>query len=120
MGTVRCSRTFTSILGGTYIQLVARWEFGKRRYVYEELAVYGIHDRNLRFWSFTSDGKRSEGTLADASDIHPHAIAFEALMPAGLARMIYWPNDGGGFNWAVEARTKKGWKRFTQHHYLPA
>jgi hypothetical protein len=38
-------------------------------------------------------------------------------MPAGLARMIYWPNDDGGINWAVESKNKKGWKRFTLHHY---
>ena len=31
--------------------------------------------------------------------------------------MIYWPNPEGGFNWAVEAKTKKGWNRFTIHHY---
>ena len=41
-------------------------------------------------------------------------------MPAGLARMIYWPDEAGGFYWAVEARNQKGWKRFTQHHYLAA
>jgi hypothetical protein len=38
-------------------------------------------------------------------------------MPAGLARMIYWPNDDGSINWAVEAKNKKGWKRFTHHKY---
>jgi hypothetical protein len=117
MGKIRCTRTFTKILGGKYIQLVARWEFGKK--IYEEFAVYGVKDNILSFWSFTSDGKRSEGVLADGKDVHPDAIAFEAQMPAGLARMIYWPNEDGGINWAVEAKNKKGWKRFTQHKYLP-
>jgi len=117
MGKVRCTRTFTSILHGKYVQLAARWEFGEK--VYEEIAIYGVNNGKLSFWSFTSDGKRSEGTLADGSDVDPQAIAFEAEMPAGRARMIYWPNDEEGFNWAVEAKTKKGWRRFTEHRYFP-
>jgi hypothetical protein len=117
-GTARCTRTFTSILRGTGIQLNARWEFAKG--VYEELAIFGFHNGKLSFWSFTSDGKRSEGSMTHASDIHPQAIAFEAKMPAGLARMIYWPNDDGGFQWAVESKSKKGWRRFSEHHYTPA
>ncbi|HRN26801.1 MAG: hypothetical protein IT276_14040 [Ignavibacteriaceae bacterium] len=116
MGKVCCTRTFTKILGGKYVQLAARWEFGTK--VYEECAVYGVKDNKLSFWSFTSDGNRSEGVIADGKDIHPDAIAFEAQMPAGLARMIYWPNDDGSINWAVEAKNKKGWKRFTQHKYI--
>ena len=116
MGKVRCVRTFTPILGAKYIQLIAKWEFGNK--VYEEFAFYGISNGKLSFWSFTSDGKKSEGVIADGKDIDPDAIAFEAEMPAGLARMIYWPNNEGGFNWAVEAKNKKGWKRFTQHQYV--
>ncbi len=115
MGKVRCTRTFEPVLGGKYIQLIARWEFGKK--VYEEIAFYGVINGKLSFWSFTSDGKRSEGILADGSDIDPQAIAFEAEMPAGLARMIYWPDKDGSINWAVEAKNKKGWKRFTEHKY---
>jgi hypothetical protein len=118
IGTVRCTRSFVSILGGAYVQLTAQWKFAKG--TYREQAIFGVDDGKLSFWSFTSDGKRSQGTLADVSDIHPQAIGFEAKMPAGLARMAYWPHDDGGFSWAVEARTQKGWKRFTQHHYLPA
>jgi hypothetical protein len=117
-GTARCSRTFTPILNGTCIQLSARWEFDKG--VYEEIALFGFHDGAISFWSFTSDGKRSQGTMTDGSDVHPEAIAFEAKMPAGLARMIYWPGENGGINWAVESKTKKGWNRFTEHHYAPA
>jgi hypothetical protein len=117
MGPVRCTRTFTSILGGTRIRLDARWEFGPKR-AYDELAVIGAGDDGaVHFWSFTSDGKRSEGRQADVSDVHPEAIGFEAQMPAGLARMIYWPDADGGFHWAVESKNKKGWHRFTEHHY---
>ena len=119
MGIVRCTRSFTPILGGTFVQLIARWEFKKG--LYEEQALFGVDDnRKLAFWSFTSDGKRSQGTIADVRDIHPQAIGFEAQLPAGIARMAYWPNDAGGVNWAVEAKAKRGWKRFTEHHYAPA
>lgn len=38
-------------------------------------------------------------------------------MPTGRARMIYWPDEDGGFRWAVESKNKKGWHRFTEHHY---
>ena len=119
MGPVSCSRVFTRILGGTRVQLAARWEVGPGK-AYEELAVIGVGDDDaLCFWSFTSDGKRSQGVLADVTDVHPEAIGFEAQMPAGLARMIYWPADDGGFHWAVESKNKKGWNRFTEHHYRP-
>lgn len=115
MGSFNCSRTFTKILGGNYIQLIAKWEFGEK--VYEEMAIIGIVEEKLGFWSFTSDGKKSQGHLAESSDIHPSAICFEAQMPAGIARMIYWPDGEQGFHWAVESKNKKGWHRFTQHHY---
>ena len=119
-GTVRCRRTLTKTLGGTRIEMRVRWEFGKDR-AYDELAIIGVgDDRAVRFWSFTSDGKRSEGVIADVSDVHPEAIGFEAQMPAGLARMAYWPDEEGGFRWAVESRNRKGWNRFTEHHYRAA
>jgi hypothetical protein len=70
----------------------------------------------LCFWSFTSDGKNSQGILADVTDAHPGALGFEAEMPAGLARMVYRPDGAAGFHFAVEARNQKGWKRFLQHH----
>jgi hypothetical protein len=117
-GPVRCRRTFTRVLAGSYVRLDARWEFGDK--AYEELAILAPgDDGGLVFWSFTSDGKRSEGQLAEAADLHPRAIAFEAEMPAGRARMAYWPDEAEGFRWVVESRTKKGWSRFTEHHYLP-
>jgi hypothetical protein len=120
MGRVSCSRVFEVILGGSFIQLTARWEFGPDK-VYQEVAILGPgDDGQVGFWSFASDGKRSQGTVADVSDLHPQAIGFEAQMPAGLARMAYWPTEAGGFIWVVEARNKKGWKRFVEHTYRPA
>lgn len=115
MGKLRCTREFKSVLSGKYIELNARWEFAKG--VYEETAVYGVHGGTVSFWSFTSDGKRSQGQLADGTEVHPEAICFEAQMPAGIARMIYWPDPEAGFHWAVESKNKKGWNRFTEHHY---
>jgi hypothetical protein len=115
-GPVKCSRTFARVLEGAYVQLTARWEYAGG--VYEELALFGKgSEGQLCFWSFTSDGKRSQGCLADVSDLHPQAVGFEAEMPAGLARMAYWPDETEGFHWVVEAKRKKGWKRFTHHHY---
>ena len=130
MGPVRCTRSFVKTLGDSYIQLDARWEFGSLPeksgaeaatsgpQVYRELALYGANSEGkVVFWSFTSDGKNSQGTAIEAPDVHDEAIAFEARMPAGLARMVYWPDAEGGFFWAVESKTAKGWNRFTEHHY---
>jgi hypothetical protein len=117
MGPVICARKFIHILDGSYIQLNADWEFSNR--TYKEIALIGVRsDGKVGFWSFTSDGKQSKGTVADVTDIHPKAIGFEAEMPAGLARMAYWPSDVEGFFWVVESKTKKGWNRFTEHHYV--
>lgn len=116
MGRVKCTRTFARMYGEKWITLEADWDFGGKHYI--EHAVYGINEAGqVSFWSFTSDGKRSQGSLADGTDIHPEAIAFEAQMPAGIARMTYWPSEDGSINWAVESKTKKGWNRFTQHVY---
>jgi hypothetical protein len=125
MGPVRCTRVFEPILGGSYIRLDARWEFGpaagKGGGAYEEMALIGAGEGGkVCFWSFTSDGKRSQGTVADTTDLHKEAIGFEAQMPAGFARMAYWPDDDGGFFWVVESKTAKGWRRFVEHHYQPA
>jgi hypothetical protein len=89
VGSITCTRTFTSILGGKYIQLDAEWLLPQGSY--RERALIGVNaGGSVGFWSFTSDGKQSAGTLADVTDIHPEAVGFEAQMPAGLARMAYW------------------------------
>lgn len=119
-GPVRCTRQLEPILGGHFLQLDARWEFGPTAQgkAYDERAIIGAGtDGMVHFWSFTSDGKRSEGVLADVTDVHPEAIGFEADMPAGRARMMYWPAVDGGFYWAVESRTRTGWSRFVEHRY---
>ena len=116
---MHCTRTLTGF-GKGWVNLDARWDMGGPG-EYREIAMYGpMDDGTLGFRSFTSDGKRSEGRLADGTDIHPDAIAFEARMPAGVARVIYWPlEDGAGFNFAVESQTKKGWNRFFRQEYRP-
>ena len=117
MGKVVCVRTFRRVLDGAYVQLTADWEFAQG--AYKEIALIGVGpDKQVNFWSFTSDKKQSQGYVADVTDIHPQAIGFEAQMPAGLARMAYWPDDEAGFHWVVESKTKKGWNRFTEHHYF--
>ena len=137
-GPVRVERVFARVHGGRWVRLEARWAFAES--VYEESAMFGRRpDGTLGFWSFTSDGKHSEGWLVEGPDLPAQAIAFEAEMPAGRARQAYWPaptvetveddgagdaddhiaDDGAGFVWVVEARTKSGWSRFTEHRYRP-
>lgn len=118
IGTIQVAREFSKILDGKYIELKCHWQIGTEGKSYSETCLFGVgDDKNVHFWSFTSDGKRSEGWLTEAPDIHPNAICFEADMPAGHARQVYWPADDGGFHWAVESQTKKGWNRFVSHHY---
>ena len=66
MGKVKCSRIFEPILRGNYIQLTAIWDIS--RSLYSEHAIIGIRDGILTFWSFTSDGKNSQGKLADGTE----------------------------------------------------
>ena len=118
MGAVKCTRVFEKALADTYIELVARWDFGGK--VYVEQAMIGVDREGLvSFWSFTSDGKNSMGHITDVTDLHPEAIGFEAEMPAGTARMAYWPDETDGFYWVAESKSKKGWNRFVTHHYSP-
>jgi hypothetical protein len=87
MGPVICIRTFEKVLDGAFIQLTADWEFDGGPY--KEIALIGVgSEGEVQFWSFTSDKKQSQGTLADVTDLHPQAIGFEAQMPAGLGRII--------------------------------
>lgn len=125
MGPVVCERVFAPVLGGKFIQLDASWSFGKGKdgaaRGYDERCIFGPDkDGEIGFWSFTSDGKRSQGRIADGSDIHKLALCFEAQMDMGLARQIYWPDADGGVRWAVESRNRKGWRRFVEHLYLQA
>lgn len=119
MGPIRCDRTFSETLNGSYIRVEAKWTIGgakgKR---YEELALIGVdREKVVRYWSFTSDGKNSHGRVADVSALHPEAIGFALEMPAGLARMAYWPDGDGGLVWVVESRNARGWRRFAEHKY---
>lgn len=117
--TMACTRTFERF-GKGWVRLEAEWRMGEDQ-AYREIALFGADEAGaLSFFSFTNDGKRSTGRIADGADVHPLAIAFEARMPAGLARMIYWPAETGpGFHFAVESRNKSGWKRFVTHAYRP-
>lgn len=114
---VPCTREFQAF-GANFIQLDACWDMGERG-KYLERALFGKSDEGvLAFWSFTNDGKRSTGSIADGADVHPQALAFIAEMPAGAARMVYWPDSSNeGFHMAVENRVKRGWNRFFEHHY---
>ena len=115
-GPVRISRHFNIILDAKYVELQVDWIFSG--YTYSERSLFGVdQDQQLKFWSFTSDGKRSEGVVADATDLHPQALGFEAMMPDGLARQVYWPDDESGFHWVVESKNRRGWNRFVAHHY---
>lgn len=115
-----CTRRF-DMFGKSYVRLEADWAYGGGA-GYREIALFGKNEAGeLAFWSFTNDGKKSNGVTCDGADVHPAAIAFLAHMPAGAARMIYWPlGDEPGFRFAVESRTKKGWNRFFEHIYRPA
>lgn len=116
LGPVKCTRTIEYFHREKWIVLDAEWDFGGK--FYKEHAIYGVDTNGeVSFWSFTSDGKRSQGTLSKALDIHSEAVCFEAQMPAGLARFVYWPETEDTMNWVVESKTKKGWNRFTQHLY---
>jgi len=115
-GPLRCRRNLKPILGGNYVELTAIWEFGDTSY--QETAIIGPGEESgLQFWSFTNDGKRSTGYSTNVTDLHPHAIGFEAQMPAGTARLAYFPHEEEGFIWVVESKTKKGWNRMVTHHY---
>lgn len=112
-----CRRVYTPH-GKDWIRLEAEW--GGPMSGYREIALFGAPDGVLSFWSFVTDGKRSEGVVADGSDVHPLAVAFIAQMPAGKARMIHWPDETGeGWYFAVESQTKAGWNRFFRHRYRP-
>ncbi len=122
MGPVACIRDYQKF-GDGYVRLEAEWIFKTKGAArsYREIALFGPDkDGLLTYWSYTSDGKKSSGKLSEAKDVHPDAVCFEAQMDAGLARQVFWPDEEAGMRWAVEARNKKGWNRFTEHHYRTA
>ncbi len=122
MGSIICTRRFEPVLDRKFVQLYAHWQIGEPSSgkTYSEICMFGPGDEGaLCFWSFTSDGKRSNGWISEAADIHPNAICFEANMPAGRARQTFWPHPEVGLFWAVESKTKKSWNRFVEHHYKP-
>jgi len=55
MGTVKCTRIFSKVIDGNYIQLIAKWEFTRK--AHEEITLFGIENNEMFFRSFTSDGK---------------------------------------------------------------
>jgi hypothetical protein len=114
-----CRRHFTP-LGKGWIELEATWQVNPTK-EYRERALFGGGDSDaLTCFSFTSDGKRSIGHLTQAPEVHEQAIAFEAEMPAGMARMLYWPlkDRYPGFHFAVESKTLKGWNRFLLQEFV--
>ncbi len=123
MGPVSCIRDYQKF-GDGYVRLEAEWNFkgkGAAAKTYREIALFGPDkDGVLTFWSYTNDGKKSSGKLAEAPDVHPQAVCFEAQMDMGLARQVFWPDEKDGMRWRVEARTKKGWSNLAEHHYRPA
>jgi hypothetical protein len=122
MGPVGCTRNYATF-GDSYVKLEAEWRFADKgaARAYTEVCFFGPDtDGVLTFWSYTSDGKKTSGRLADGSDIHPQAVCFESHMETRIARQVFWPADSGGMHWVVEAKTKKGWSRMADHHYRPA
>ncbi len=122
MGPVTCIRDFQKF-GDGYVRLEAEWTFGVKdaQKAYRETCFFGPDkDGVLTFWSYTSDGKKSSGTLSDASHIHPRSVCFCAQRDMGLARQVFWPADSRGMHWIVEAKLKKGWRRIADHHYRAA
>jgi hypothetical protein len=118
MGRTHCTREFASVLGGTYVELIANWEFGAGHGKYEERALFGIDPNGaLAFWSFTSDGGQATGAIANVDEIQPSALGFIAQMPAGRARQAYWLSSDSVLHWVVDAETAKGWERLASHEY---
>lgn len=116
LGLTRCRRVFEPVLGNRFIRLQATWlTEGKS---YEEIALFGAgKDNELTFWSFTSQGGPTSGTRAALPETCPEGLCFEADMPAGRGRMLYWPQGPDGFVFAVEARGKAGWNRFLEQQF---
>jgi len=59
MGKIRCTADVRTRTRDRYIQLRARWEFGKG--AYEEIALYGIKDGTLRSGRSRPTGRDRKG-----------------------------------------------------------
>jgi hypothetical protein len=98
IGPVACTRVFEPVLSGNYIRLTARWDFGKG--VYEEVAMIGVNPAGtVAFWSFSSDGKNSNGTVADVTDIHPEASGLRLRCRTRANGIL--ADGADGFHWSV-------------------
>ena len=121
MGAYTCERRFERVLEGKYVRMAVLWRFDDK--TYEEIAMFGRDpaEKRLTFWSFTSDGKNSRGVNVDADDIPDGAVAFEAQMPAGLARMILWTSERRSrLHVTVESASKKGWNSLLEQRHTIA
>lgn len=121
MGPITCSRTFSMVLGGKWLQLDVVWSYADpKRADYVERCLIGKDaDNGLAFHSFVSDGSCSRGWLSKADDVDGSIVCFEADMPAGRARQIYIQADDDGYTWRVERQVKKGWSLIVEHAYRP-
>ena len=117
-GKARCTRRFSAVLGGAYVEMTVLWHFGGAGAPYEERAYWGTSaSGSLAFWSFTSDGGHSAGEPIDVSDVDPDAVGLVAMMPAGRARNAYWLAKGSELHWVAQAETAKGWEVMMSHQY---
>ncbi|MEO1027556.1 MAG: hypothetical protein AAFX02_00725 [Pseudomonadota bacterium] len=119
LGTLICTRQFVPILGGHYVRLEANWQYDDpKRDDYTELCIFGSgRDKALGFESFINDGSRSYGFATTATDAYSDAVAFQAEMPHGISRQIYWPETDGVWKWRVERKVKSGWNQIIEHTY---
>ena len=121
MGNYTCERRFERVLDGKYVRMSVAWRFGDN--TYDEIAMFARDpgEKKLTFWSFTSDGKNSRGVNVAVDDVPDGAIVFEANMPGGLARMMFWTSEKRSrLHFAVENSTKKGWNRMLEQCHTVA
>jgi hypothetical protein len=117
-GPYRCERRFERALHGSYVELRAEWRLPGG--MYDEVTLHGYdRDGELRFWSFTSDGRQTTGWRVTADDLPHPGIAFAADLPAGRARFAYLAPPEGGLLYVAESQTARGWNRFVEHRYVP-
>ena len=117
-GAVLCTRTFTKILNGQFIEVRTDWKFPHNSY--QELSLIGLDEnRFISFWTYDSDGNRAAGRMIKLKQLHPHAFGFEIEIAHGFSRQIYCPHPQTGFEWTVEIHAGNDWQQLLQHHYKP-